>query len=121
MVPKAGHSIPTMCEQTLTIAAYGAKLYSSINRPISTASLSRTRLRQLQKHFDTIENHSDQESIPDLLKSFTVQKFLEQFPTYLREILGTSKVALPYVIREGTVVSPVSLLDIVSRVYSASV
>lgn len=82
----------------------GAKLYSSINRPISTASLSRTRLRQLQKHFDTIENDSDQESIPDLLKSFTVQKFLEQFPTYLREILGTSKVALSYVIREGTVV-----------------
>ena len=104
MVPKPGYAIPTMCEQRLKMAAYGAKLYASINRTITTGSLNRNRLRQLQKHFDTIDNQSDPDSLPDLSKSFTVQKFLEQFPTHLREILGTSKVALSYVIREGTVV-----------------
>ena len=101
MIPRPGISIPSICEQRLQIAAYGAKTYNSIGRSITTASLSRERLREFRKHQDMIENHTEPDSLPELSKTFTVQKFLDQFPTYLRELLGTSKVALSYIIREN--------------------
>jgi len=47
MVLKPGYAIPTMCEQRLKMAAYGAKLYASINRTVTTGPLSRSRLRRL--------------------------------------------------------------------------
>lgn len=108
MVPRAGQSIPTICEQRMIVAAYGAKIYSSIGRTITTASLNRDRLREFQRHREMIENHREPESLPELSKSFTVQKFLDQLPTYLREMLGVNKVSLAYVIREESII-PVSL------------
>jgi len=33
-----------------------------------------------------VENHKEPDALPELSKSFTVQKFLDQLPTYLREI-----------------------------------
>lgn len=109
MVPRSGQSIPTICEQRLMIAAYGAKIYNSIGRTITTEGLNRDRLREFQKHSEMIENHTEAGSLPELSKSFTVQKFLDQFPTLLREMLGVTKVSLAYVIREEGVVRPVVL------------
>ena len=63
--------------------------------------LNRERLREFKKHQDMVENHTEPETLPDLSKTFTIQKFLDQFPTYLRELLGSSKVALSYIIREN--------------------
>ena len=103
MVPRTGHSIPTMCEQRLKIAAYGAKLYNSIGRNITTESLNRDRLREFQRHHEMVENHTEPDSLPELSKSFTVQKFLDQLPTYLREMMGVNNVALAYVIRDTNV------------------
>jgi len=104
MVPRPGQSIPTICERRLVIASYGAKLYRSIGRDITTASLNRERLRELQRHQEMVENHKEPDALPELSKSFTVQKFLDQLPTYLREMLGVNKVSLAYVIRETLVV-----------------
>jgi len=104
-IPKTGQDIPTICEQRLTIAAYGAKVsYRSINRQISTVSLNRDRLRAFQRHQEMIKNHTESESLPEQSKTFTAQKFLDQLPTYLREILGVNKDSLAYVIRESLVV-----------------
>lgn len=47
-----------------------------------------------------VTNHKKPEPLGDLSKTFTVTKFLDQFPSYLREVLGTNNVALSYVIRE---------------------
>ena len=109
MVPTSGHSIPTICEQRLMFAAYGAKVYDSIGRNITTDGLNRDRLKEFQKHNEMINNHTEADSLPELSKSFTVQKFLDQFPTLLREMLGLTKVSLAYVIREENVVRPVAL------------
>ena len=101
LIPKPGHSIPAVCEQRLQLAAYGASIYHSIGRDINTGMLNRERLREFKKHQDMVENHTEPETLPDLSKTFTIQKFLDQFPTYLRELLGSSKVALSYIIREN--------------------
>ena len=108
MIPRTGHTIPTMCEQRLKVAVYGAKVYASIGRNITTESLNMDRLREIQRHYEMIKNHTEPDSLPELSKSFTVQKFLDKLPTYLREMMGVNNVALVYVIRE-TRVLPVTL------------
>ena len=42
-----------------------------------------------------------------MTKQITVIQFLDQFPTYLRELLGTNNVALSYVIRPTNTVPAV--------------
>ena len=100
MIPKNGQAIPAICEQRLTIAAYGAKIYNLVRRPVTSAILNRSRLREFKSHRTMVENHNEPENLPEISKSYTVMKFLDQFPTHLREMLGVSKVALSYVIRE---------------------
>ena len=47
-----------------------------------------------------VENYKELDSLPELSETFTLAKFLDQFPTYLCELFGASKVALSYVVRE---------------------
>lgn len=101
LIPRPGQPIPTASEQRLNTAAYGAMLYTSINRTVETAILNRARLREFKRHKDMVDNHTEPESLDQISKSFTVMKFLDQFPTYLRELHGVSKVALSYIIREN--------------------
>ena len=100
MIARIGNSIPAICKQRLNLAAYWAKLYHSIGRPVSSAVLSRSRLREFKNHKAMVDNHNDPEDLPEITKSYTVMKFLDQFPTHLREMLGVSKAALSYVIRD---------------------
>ena len=100
MIARIGNSIPAICEQRLTLAAYGAKLYHTVGRQVTSATLSRSRLRELKNHKTMVDNHNEPESLPEISKSYTIMKFLDQFPTYLREMLGVSKVALSYVVRD---------------------
>ena len=112
MVPRIGHAIPAICEQRLALAAYGAKLYQSIGRPVVSATLSRSRLREFKNHKSMVDNHNEPENLPDISKSYTIMKFLDQFPTHLREMLGVSKVALSYVIRDEAVpIMPIGALQ----------
>ena len=55
-----------------------------------------------------VNNHNDTEPLPELSSTFTIMKLLDQMPTHLREILGVSKVALYYVVRDD-LTSPVPL------------
>ena len=80
------------------MAAYGATLYSSIGRVIDTANLTRSRLREFKKHKEMVTNHKKPEAMNELSKTFTIAKFLDQFPAYLKELLGINNVALSYVI-----------------------
>ena len=98
-VNKPGQSIPTVCEQRLTLAAYGAKCYTLVNHPVETTNLTRSRLREFKKHLNVVDCHKDPDTISDVSKTFTVMKFLDQLPTYLRDLHGVSGVSLSYVIR----------------------
>ena len=99
-VPRVGQVIPAICEQRLTMAAYGSTIYELISRPIDPASLNRARLREFKAHRTMVENHNDPESLPEISKSYSIMKYLDQLPTYLSDVLGVSKVALTYVIRD---------------------
>ena len=102
-IPQPGKSIPTICENRLNLAAYGSKLYSSINRDVDTINLNRARLRHFKQHMDMVENHEEPEQLAPISKSFTVIKFLDQLPTYIRELHGVAKVSLAYLIREDII------------------
>ena len=99
-VPRTGQVIPAICEQRLTTAAYGSHIYESIARPIDPASLNRARLREFKTHRTMVENHNDPKTLPEISKSYSIMKYLDQLPTYLSDVLGVSKVALSYVIRD---------------------
>ena len=83
VVAKIGKIIPVICEQRLTLAAYGASIYDSIRRTVDPASLSRSRLKEFKLHRMTVENHSDLELLPDISKSYSVMKYLDHLSTYL--------------------------------------
>ena len=87
-VAKPSKSIPTICEQRLMLVAYGTKVYTSISRPIPTANLSRSRLKELKQHKSLVENHEEPDSLETISKTFTVMKFLDQLPTYLQDLHG---------------------------------
>ena len=103
MVQRIGQPIPAICEQRLALAAYGAKLYFLVGRPVIFAILNRSRLREFKNHQAMVENHNEPQYLPEISKSYTLMKFLDQFPTHLREMFGVSKVELSYVIREQAV------------------
>ena len=47
-----------------------------------------------------IDNHNEPEPLPEISKTFTIMKYLDQLPTHLRAMLGVASVALAYVIRQ---------------------
>ena len=103
-VPKPGHEIPYLCEHRLKLAAYGAKLYAFVGRDTITADmLTKMRLREFRNHQNVVDNHIDPDSLPEISKTFTLAKFLDQFPTYLRDLMGVDKVALSYIVRDNDV------------------
>ena len=99
-VPRAGQTIPAMCEQRLALAAYSAKIYHSIGRAVNGNVLTRRRLACFKSHKAMIDNHNKPESLPEICKSFTIMKYLDQLPTHLRAMLGVANVPLAYVIRQ---------------------
>ena len=77
-IPNPGNSIPSMCEARLILAAYGATIYTLINRvPITSGSLSRNRLKQFKLHRDMVENHSAPDDLPEIGKNFGIMKYID--------------------------------------------
>ena len=89
-----------MCEQRLALAAYAAKIYNSIGRTVNSNALTRRRLTCFKSHKDMVENHNEPEPLPDINKTFTIIRYLDQLPTHLREMLGVAHAPLAYVIRD---------------------
>ena len=54
------------------------------------------------------DNRNDPESLPGPSNTFAIMKILDQVPNHLREMLGVSKVALSYFVRDDPT-SPVPL------------
>jgi hypothetical protein len=94
-------SIPAIAEGRLQLCAYAATIYQRIGREVNVATLSRDRLTEFKHHKEAVDNHDDPDSMPPISKTFGIMKMLEHFPTYLESKLGTSGVALAYVIRES--------------------
>jgi len=60
--------------------------------------LSHNSLKELKKHKEGVKNHDNLDKFPELSKTFTIMKMLDQFLTYLREKNGVQGIALSYVI-----------------------
>ena len=99
-VLRTGQTIPAMCEQRLTLAAYSAKIYHYIGRPVNGTTMTRRRLACFKSHKAMIDNHNEPETLPEISKTFTIMKYLDQLPTHLRAMLGVASVPLAYVIRQ---------------------
>ena len=95
------------------MVAYGSSIYESVSRAINLASLSRARLRECKVHRTIVENHNGPESLPEISKSYSIMKYLDQLPTYLSNAVGVSKVALSYAIRD-TVTPPDPLPNLIA-------
>ena len=104
-ITNPGFNIPAICEKRLRWAAYGAKIYNMIGRPISHDSLNRERLKELEKHSILLDEHVDPEKLPVVSKTFGIIKAMDLIPSHLRDRLGCCKVPLSYVIRDN-IVSP---------------
>ena len=83
------------------MTAYTASTYKRTGCIVETSNLNRARLNEMKNHKNAVENHHDPELLPEISKSFSVMKFLDQLPTYLLDVMGVSGVALSYVIREN--------------------
>ena len=110
-VARIGKDIPVICKQRLTLAAYGAAIYQSIGREVEPGNCNRVRLREFKLHKATVDNHNDPDPLPEISKSYTVMKFLDQLPTYLQQVLGVKKVALAYLVRKTN--PPADLPDLI--------
>ena len=96
-----GFNIPAICEKRLKWAAYGAKIYNMIGRPISHDALNRERLKEFEKHFILLEEHEDPVKLPTVSKTFGIIKAMDLVPSHLRDRLGSCKVPLSYIIRDS--------------------
>ena len=100
-IPDPGYSIPAICEKRLVSAAYTAKIYAMIERPITPVSLGRARLKKYDEHRTLTEAHEDPEKLPPISRTFGIMKALDQLPSHLRERLGVIDIALSYIIRDN--------------------
>ena len=98
-IPNPGYSIPAICEKRLISAAYVAKIYFTIGRPITQQAMGRARLKNFDEHRLLIEAHQDPEKLPPISRTFGIMKALDQITSHLRERLGVTNVALSYIIR----------------------
>ena len=62
--------------------------------------MTRRRLACFKSHKAMIDNHNEPESLPEISKTFTIMKYLDQIPTHLHAMLGVASVPLAYVIRQ---------------------
>ena len=118
-VPNPGHSIPAICEERMKQAAYAAKIYRSIERPITPQALSRARLKHFKEHREIVEGHEDPEKLLVVSKSFGIVKAMDLIPNHLRDRLGVKKVCLSYVIRDEEDTAPLEALE-AGRITSAN-
>ena len=99
-IPDPGYSIPAIAEKRLIAAAYTAYVYNMIGREITTATLSRSRIKQFQAYRTLMDEHEDPEKLQPVSKTFGIIKAMDIVPLHLRDRLGVRKVPLSYVIRE---------------------
>lgn len=96
--------ISALIEKRCKLACYGARVYTMIDRRVTTASLSLRRLKEFEDHRKIVEGHKDPtDEIPKVTKSYGIDKALDMLPNYFCTKIGVRGVALSYVIRESQV------------------
>lgn len=110
-IPNPGHSVMSISKKRLKIACYGAWIYESLGRTITSNSLSRNRLKQFKKYHATIEDHTEPEAMPIISKTFRIMKALDMLPIHLRERISGRKIAFSYVVRTNENPEPLLQLE----------
>ena len=122
LVVNPGFNIPAISEKRLKWAAYGAKIYRLIGRPLSYDALNRDRLKAFERHLILVDEHEDPEKLPVVSKTFGIIKAMDLLPSHLRNRLGSSKVPLSYVIRDDVqppTLQPLQNNDCVGATYTS--
>ena len=105
--------IGPIVEKRLIQAASLSKHYDLMTRTLNATNLSKNRLSTYGKHMDMLEELKKKKN-PELEKvgqKYSVTKFLEDFPLYLKTQIGVRGVPLSYVIREVDAPAPLEALE----------
>lgn len=100
--PDSPIPISALIEKRVKLACYGAQLFTMIGRPVNGQILSLRRLKQIDIHRHITKEHKDpKDEMTKVSRSYSIDKALDELPTYLRSIIGVRGVALSYVVREN--------------------
>ena len=100
--------IGPIVEKRLIIACALASQYLLMNRAIDQNTLSKKRLQHFGKYMDVMEvlKKRDRPEPEKVGPKYTVTKFMEDLPTYLKGEIGVRGVPLIYVIRDNDTPDP---------------
>ena len=84
-ITNPGFNIPVIREKRMRWAAYGAKIYSMIDRSISHDVLNRDRLKEFERYHTLLEEHEDPVKLPVVSKTFGIIKAMYLIPSNLRD------------------------------------
>ena len=104
--------IGPIVEKRLIIACDLASQYLLPNRDINQDTLNKARLRHFGKYSDVMDvlKKKDRPEPEKVGAKYTVTKFMEDFPTYLKSQIGVRGVPLIYVIRDDDTPDPLDAL-----------
>lgn len=104
-----GMHVPAIAETRLAWAAYAAKYYNMIDRPINSATMSWNYIQYFNSLKEERDNHTAPETMQKLSSKISIMKWIGLFEEHLSSVLGVRKVPLQYIIRET--VDPVDIAD----------
>lgn len=104
-----GLHVPAIAETRLAWAAYAAKYYHMVDRPINSNTMSWNYIQYFSSLKEERDNHTAPETMQKLSSKISIMKWINLFEEHLSSVLGVRKVPLQYIIRETT--DPVDIAD----------
>ena len=104
-----GLHVPAIAETRLAWAAYAAKYYNMVSRPINSNTMSWSYIQYFSSLKEERDNHTAPENMQKLSPKISIMKWISLFEEHLSSVLGVRKVPLQYIIRET--VDPVDITD----------
>jgi hypothetical protein len=102
-----GLQVPAIAESRLAWAAYAARYYNMVDRPINATTMSWQYIQYFDSLQEERENHTPPEPMPKLSPKISIMKWINLFEEHLSSILGVRKVPLQYVIRDVVIPNPI--------------
>ena len=106
--PNNDITIPAIAVKRIQVAAYTAKYYDLIGRPIDAQNMSWDRIRHFLDLKAIEEEYSSPEQIATMTKKLNIMKCVELLEEHLRKVRGVQKIPLSYLICTSHVAAPVT-------------
>ena len=102
-----GLHVPAIAETRLAWAAYAARYYNMIERPINSETMSWNYIQYFTSLKEERDNHTPPETMQKLSPKISIMKWINLFEEHLSSVLGVRKVPLQYVIRDTIIPNPI--------------